>query len=574
MSDPKYKWKQPVAPPPPMFFGGKERDLVKQVNDELAERVIGQTIAYYPISIEESNFNETYGEAIDKVSLPPVRVYAFVEVENEQSNEKFGYEYQTKLTVNFHRRRLVEDQNLYVRVGDFVQYGEQFYEIVRTYNDTRFLFGQVQHKFQISAECVRARRGLFRVMPSVDRPTDGEVIPGEGGAAPAPRPAPYPPLDASYIVVSETSKLPNDRVLTAGTNITITDGGPNSSLTIAATSAGNASAQGPVGSLQFQTGSGGLSGSANLTFLSASNRLGIATDTPTHNLTIIGNMSASSDVLIGGDLTVQGVVIGGSPLQVSGTIEIVDSTGTVISVLGSSSLGPDVISSSLGILTDLTASGLVSASYFYGDGSNLSGISSGGGIFSIIDGSNAYVTSSLNIGGNTAPDHQLVVSGTVSSSVNISASAYYGDGSNLSGITTTAAGATTQLQFNTSNAFDASANLTYDGSTLLVKAASHLSGGLVLKRTPVTNDYSIALTDYYVGVDTTSNTVDLTIPQASSATEGQTFVIKDEGGNTTTNVITILRSGSDTIDGATSVEINSPYGSFSLYTDGANWFIY
>ena len=31
MSDPKNKWNQPAAPPPPMFFGKKERDLVKQV---------------------------------------------------------------------------------------------------------------------------------------------------------------------------------------------------------------------------------------------------------------------------------------------------------------------------------------------------------------------------------------------------------------------------------------------------------------------------------------------------------------------------------------------------------------
>ena len=185
------------------------------------------------------------------------------------------------------------------------------------------------------------------------------------------------------------------------------------------------------------------------------------------------------------------------------------------------------------------------------------------------DGGSFEGSENLTFDGTT-----LTVAGDLTASVNISASAFYGDGSNLSGITTTAAGSSTQLQFNNSDAFDASANLTYDGSTLLVKAASHLSGGLVLKRTAATNDYSIALTDYYVGVDTTSNTVDLTVPQASSATEGQTFVIKDEGGNTATNVITILRSGSDTIDGATSVEINSPYGSFSLYTDGANWFIY
>ena len=171
MSDPKNKWTQPAAPPPPMFFGKKERDLVKQVNDELAERVVGQTVAYYPISIEESSFNTTYGEAIDKVTLPPIRVYAYVVVENEQTNEKYGYEYQTKLTVNFHRRRLTEDQDLFVRVGDFVQYGDVFYEIVKTYNDTRYYFGQVEHQFQISAECVRARQGTFRVTKSVDRPS-------------------------------------------------------------------------------------------------------------------------------------------------------------------------------------------------------------------------------------------------------------------------------------------------------------------------------------------------------------------------------------------------------------------
>jgi hypothetical protein len=86
-----------------------------------------------------------------------------VVVENEQTNDRYGYEYLTKLTVNFHRKRLTADQDLYVRVGDFVQYGEEFYEIVRTYNDTRYYFGQVEHKFQVTAECIKAREGNFRV---------------------------------------------------------------------------------------------------------------------------------------------------------------------------------------------------------------------------------------------------------------------------------------------------------------------------------------------------------------------------------------------------------------------------
>ena len=171
MSDPVDKWNQPAAPPPPMFLGKKERDLVKQVNDELSERVFGQPIAYYSISLEDTNFNTTYGEAINKISLPPIRVYAYVQVDNEQTNERYGYEYETSLVIYFSEKRITEDQDLYVRVGDFVQYGDQFYEIARTYDDTRYYFGQVEHKFQIAAECIRSREGVFKVKRSPTRPS-------------------------------------------------------------------------------------------------------------------------------------------------------------------------------------------------------------------------------------------------------------------------------------------------------------------------------------------------------------------------------------------------------------------
>ena len=56
------KWKQPDSPPPPMFFGEKERNLVKQVNDEIIERVVGQQVLYFPIDIDRTNFHSIYGE--------------------------------------------------------------------------------------------------------------------------------------------------------------------------------------------------------------------------------------------------------------------------------------------------------------------------------------------------------------------------------------------------------------------------------------------------------------------------------------------------------------------------------
>ena len=125
------KWKQPANPPPPLFLGKKERDLVKQVNDELIERVIGQQIVYYPIDIGHTNYHSLYGEAIEKTFLPPVRVYALVEFEGIQTkySANIGLDKDISLVVHFHKRRLTEDQDLFVREGDFVRYGDIYYEI-------------------------------------------------------------------------------------------------------------------------------------------------------------------------------------------------------------------------------------------------------------------------------------------------------------------------------------------------------------------------------------------------------------------------------------------------------------
>ena len=156
------KWSQPDAPPPPMFAGKKERDLVKQVNDELIERVIGQTVAYYPIDVQTTNFHPLYGEAIRKNFLPPIRVHALVEFEgiNTKFENSIGLDKQTNIAVHFHKRRLTEDQDLFVREGDFVSYGKFFYEIV-SLSEPRPLYGQVDHLLEISAKCIRAREDLF-----------------------------------------------------------------------------------------------------------------------------------------------------------------------------------------------------------------------------------------------------------------------------------------------------------------------------------------------------------------------------------------------------------------------------
>jgi len=156
------EWSRPAAPPPPLFLGEKERNLVKQVNDELVEKVIGQQILYYPIDMDTTNFHDLYGEAIEKTFLPPVRVFALVNFDEEGSSylDSVGIDGSSQITVHFHKRRLTEDQNLFVREGDFVLYGERYYEIIKL-SSSRKLFGQVNQTFETSAVCKRARKGLF-----------------------------------------------------------------------------------------------------------------------------------------------------------------------------------------------------------------------------------------------------------------------------------------------------------------------------------------------------------------------------------------------------------------------------
>lgn len=156
------QWEQPTSPPPPLFTGKKEKDFVKQVNDELIERVIGQQIAYFAIDIDRSPFHPIYGEAIQKTFLPPVRVHALIKWQGQTNlfTDTLGIDKQTSIEIHFHKRRLTEDQNLFVREGDYVLYGDRYYEIVST-EEPKQLFGQAESKFEIMAKCIRAREGVF-----------------------------------------------------------------------------------------------------------------------------------------------------------------------------------------------------------------------------------------------------------------------------------------------------------------------------------------------------------------------------------------------------------------------------
>jgi hypothetical protein len=160
------KWSQPSSPPPPLFVGKAERNFVKQINDEVIERIIGQQILYFSLDMDKTDYHPLYGEAIKKTFLPPVRVYSLVEFNgSDRMQQQYGFDNLYNITIHFHKRRLTADQNLFVRLGDFVQYDGMYFEIVDVF-EPRYLFGQDSDfadgtSLEVTAVCKQAREGLF-----------------------------------------------------------------------------------------------------------------------------------------------------------------------------------------------------------------------------------------------------------------------------------------------------------------------------------------------------------------------------------------------------------------------------
>jgi hypothetical protein len=80
---------------------------------------------------------------------------------------------------------------------------------------------------------------------------------------------------------------------------------------------------------------------------------------------------------------------------------------------------------------------------------------------------------------------------------------------------------------------------------------------------------SAAGTTSYYDVDTTSG-VTFTLPSAAGVAAGRFYEFKDTTGSAAANNIVINRAGADTIDGATSVTIDTNYGGRRLISDGTS----
>ena len=110
---------------------------------------------------------------------------------------------------------------------------------------------------------------------------------------------------------------------------------------------------------------------------------------------------------------------------------------------------------------------------------------------------------------------------------------------------------------------------------LIAEKISKFLGAVFINTTTVNAaSYSTVRTDHILDVTYTSTgAVEITI-KSKDVSDGRKLVIKDSGGNASTNNITVITEGSETIDGDDSAIICGDNDSIELYCDGTNWKIY
>ena len=87
-----------------------------------------------------------------------------------------------------------------------------------------------------------------------------------------------------------------------------------------------------------------------------------------------------------------------------------------------------------------------------------------------------------------------------------------------------------------------------------------------------TGSFTIPSNSYFVGISSTGSVITASLSSATNYPAGQTLYLKDIGGNAETNNIRIKPSGSQTIDGATSLVISITSGSATLISNGVDGF--
>jgi hypothetical protein len=143
-----------------LFFTPRDMDLFNDYNTELLEIVAQTKVIYWKIEKDYSDPNDIYGESDRKVSRTPVTLFCWIMLdEPETQTGQYTTEVKRRIECYLHKDRLTE-VNVVPMIGDFIEYDNQFFEIISSNVPTN-VYSYQETKIGVIVRCISIREDIF-----------------------------------------------------------------------------------------------------------------------------------------------------------------------------------------------------------------------------------------------------------------------------------------------------------------------------------------------------------------------------------------------------------------------------
>tara|TARA_B100001989_G_scaffold168859_1_gene121709 strand:+ start:28 stop:684 length:657 start_codon:yes stop_codon:yes gene_type:complete len=161
-----------------LFVGQREVDFFADITKEIIKDVAGQKIYYYTVREDLSDVHNIYEESMHKIFNPPIELECLVEWQpSEVKTNQFGHEQIKQITAFLHGRDLI-DRDLNILQGDYISYGEYFFEITSLIYD-KLVYGQVERIVSLKLNAKQTRiEHIFKkaIGPTYEGYNDADAI--------------------------------------------------------------------------------------------------------------------------------------------------------------------------------------------------------------------------------------------------------------------------------------------------------------------------------------------------------------------------------------------------------------
>ena len=147
----------------PFFIPQKEFDLINQMNEELIDEIVGQSVDIYKVNIDKTEDN-LYGESTTKYYDVGFRVNCLILYnEPEIIQDEFGPDLNSSIEMYFQRENLSSGSlNFFPETGDIIDWNEHYWEI-NGVTEPQLVAGHPGYRHQIKATAHYAKLSSLQI---------------------------------------------------------------------------------------------------------------------------------------------------------------------------------------------------------------------------------------------------------------------------------------------------------------------------------------------------------------------------------------------------------------------------